>query len=307
MNAEIFAEWVRKQGYRIYRSESTYWMEVNHRILQAFPFHWVIKLENDELSELVEKNRILGLRYSTGWDEATGAASYHVCFDNPQYTIESLPKKARYDVRRCLKSATVEQVSFDRMATEGWELRQETLQRQGRLGAEDREWWEKLCYSAEGLPGLEAWAVIIGREMASSLISITCDDCCSILYQQSRTKFLPMGVNNALTFVFTSEILKRSPGVWFFYGLHSLDAPPSVDEFKFRMGYIAKPVRQRVVFHPWIAPFFNRHTHRLLRHAVGKWPGDPTLAKAEGMTRFYLQGRLPIEQQALPPALAHLF
>jgi hypothetical protein len=87
------------------------------------------------------------------------------------------------------------------------------------------------------------------------------------------------------------------------YGLHSLDAPPSVDEFKFRMGYTAKAVRQRVVFHPWLRPAFNPLSHAAVR-GLRKWlPGSPLLAKAEGMLRFYLQGRLPLELQQAPPPL----
>ena len=82
------------------------------------------------------------------------------------------------------------------------------------------------------------------------------------------------------------------PGVTgMFYSLHSLDARSGVDQFKYRMGYGAQPVRQRVAFHPWAAPFFNRATHAALRRLAQWQPGAPVLAKAEGMLRFYLEGR----------------
>jgi hypothetical protein len=62
-----------------------------------------------------------------------------------------------------------------------------------------------------------------------------------------------------------------------------------VDEFKFRMGYGQKRVRQRVVFHPWIGPFCNRFSHSLLKIAHRRCPRGVALAKAEGMFRFYLE------------------
>src|SRR5512139_3510764 len=116
------------------------------------------------------------------------------------------------------------------------------------------------------------------------------DDCCYMLYQQCLRRYLADHVNNALSYTVTYELMKRPPTRTILYGLHSLDAPSSVDEFKFRMGYIAKPVRQRVVFHPALQPLANPSSHSLMRKARQLLPGNPTLAKAEGMLRFYLQG-----------------
>jgi hypothetical protein len=69
------------------------------------------------------------------------------------------------------------------------------------------------------------------------------------------------------------------------------------------MRYTAKPVRQRVVFHPWLRPMFNPASYAVIKAGLHLWPGNPVLSKVEGMLRFYLQGRLPIAQQALPPPL----
>jgi hypothetical protein len=203
-----------------------------------------------------------------------------------------------------MEAASIEPISFDRLGSEGWFLRADTLQRQGRMGAETSSEWQKLCRSAKGLQGFEAWGAIVKGRLAASLIAFTSEDCCSILYQQSRTEYLPLGINNALTFVFTNEILKRPGPPCIFYGLHSLDAPPSVDQFKFRMGYTAKPVKQRVVFHPSLRPLINCATYAVIRAGLRIQPGNTTLSKAEGMLRFYLQGRLPVSKQTLPPALA---
>jgi hypothetical protein len=303
MNAKVFAEWMRRQDHQVIRTASGHWAQVGPRTYQAFPFHNLIAPDDDELDQLLLEHRAIGLRYSMPWNGTQGVASYHVVYSGESYALGDLSKKARYDVRKGLRIASVEPISFSRAARDGWELRAETLERQGRTAAETRDWWQRLCHSADGLAGFESWAAVSEGRLVASLIAFTCDDCCSILYQQSRTEVLPMGVNNALVSVFTSEVLKR-PGIdRIFYGLHSLDAPPSVDRFKFRMGYRAKPVRQRVVFHPWLRPLVNRASHAMLGRLMHWRPGSPTLAKAEGMVRFYLEGRRPLHAQNWPEPL----
>jgi len=100
------------------------------------------------------------------------------------------------------------------------------------------------------------------------------------------------------------EALKRDGISKVFFCVQSLDAPPSKDEFKFRMGCTAKPVRQRVVFHPWIRPVVNNLTHKMVSQMLQRNQGNRLLAKAEGMLRFYLEGKRPPEQQNLPECLA---
>jgi hypothetical protein len=303
---DVFAEWLRRQGHAVVQTAGSDWVEAGPRIWQAFPYHKLIQPSPAELHGFFYQHHALGLRYSTPWNAPSGAASYHVVYKQVEYLLSNLPKKARHDVHKGLKAAQIEPISFSRLAEEGWQLRAETLQRQGRLQAESQTWWQRLCFSAEGLPGFETWGAIVAGRLAAALLAFTRDDCCSILYQQSRTQYLPLGVNNALAFAFTNEVLGRPGAYWLFFGLHSLDAPASVDEFKFRMGYTAKPVRQRVVFHPWAAPLFNRFSHAALQKLLAWRPGQPTLAKAEGMLRFYVQGQRPLSQQPLPPPLTEL-
>ena len=252
MNPEIFAEWIHRQGRDVFRTESSYWYNQGPRTYQAFPYHRIIQPIEDELYALLKDQRAIGLRYSTSIDSNEGARSYHVVLEQKDYTMAGMPKKSRHDVEKGLKNFHFVPIKFEQLAQDnGWKLRFETLVRQGRTGAETMDWWRKLCLSAVGLPGFEAWgAVSEGNQLAASLIAFTCDDCVSILYHQSCTEHLSNGVNNALAYTFTQKCLQNEK--WIFYGLHSLDAPPSVDGFKFRMGYTAKPVRQRVVFNPWL-------------------------------------------------------
>jgi hypothetical protein len=303
MKAEIFAEWLTRQGHRVIQTKSSYWVETAPRIYQAFPYHWTISPEEDELREIIIKRYSIGLRFSAPIDYHSGAASYHVVQTDKDYDLKRLSKKARYDIRKALSIYSFRSIPLRDLVDEGWALRQETLARQKRLGYENYEWWKKLCLGAEGLPGIEAWAASVDGHLAAALIAITCEDCCSVIYQQSKTMHLSQGVNNALTYTFTRMVMGRGGIKSIFYGLHSLDAQASVDEFKFRLGYTAKRVRQRVVFHPGIMPFMNRVSYAALRRIISRRSGSSSLSKAEGMFRFYIEGKRPLSEQAWPKAI----
>jgi hypothetical protein len=88
-----------------------------------------------------------------------------------------------------------------------------------------------------------------------------------------------------------------------FYGLHSLSAPASVDRFKTGLGYTVQPVRQRVMLHPRLAPWFGPGTSIFLDRMKGLCPECEFLQKAEGMMRFYFNGKLPLARQQFPEIL----
>jgi len=291
MTPNIFAEWLRRQGHEIVRTASSYWHSQGTHSYQAFPYHWLVDPSEEELAELLRQKRAIGLRYSTALEAGVGCASYHAVYEKPAYGFEDLGQWARKNVRRGLRACSVEPIPFQRLAEEGWRLQHDTLDRQRRRVGLTRQEWRRRCLTAADLPGFEAWGALVGGRLAASLITFQMDRCAYLLWQQCHRDYLTRHVNNALSFVVTRTVLSRPNTTSVLYSLHSLDAPPSMDEFKFRMGYAAKPVRQRVVFHPWLAPMFNRVTHSVLKSLTHLWPGNPTLSKAEGMTRFYLEGK----------------
>ncbi|MGO8734229.1 MAG: hypothetical protein ACLQVM_15760 [Terriglobia bacterium] len=306
MTPDVFAEWLRCQGQQVVRTASTYWHGQGPRVFQAFPYHWIVRPSEEELRSFLREHGIIAARYSTALDAPLGCLSYHGVYEKPTYDFEDLDESARRNVRRGLRNCAVEQLPFALLGREGWALQQDTLERQGRHVRLSREDWRRRCESAAALPGFEAWGALVEGALAASVITFQMDDCCYILYPQSRREFLTARVNHALSFVVTKTMRDRTGVRTIFYGLHSLDAPASTDEFKLRMGYTAKPVRQRVVFHPQWAPVFNPVTHAVLKFMKRLRPGSPMLSKAEGMVRFYLQGKRPAEQQQMPEPLRSL-
>lgn len=307
MTPEIFAEWMRRQGRCVVRTESTYWHSQGPGAYQAFPYHWVIQPSGDELLQFMRENRVLALRYSAPADGELGYPSYHAVRDDPNYDFNSLSQWTRKNVRRGFRNCSVEPVSFERLVRDGWELQSDTLARQGRGGrVPSGDEWRSKCLAAAELPGFEAWAALAAGKLAASVISFRMEDCCYLLDQQCHRAYLTAHVNNALSFSVTSTLLKRPAVRTILYALHSLDAPASIDEFKFRMGYRAKPVRQRVMFHPWLSPLMNVASHSLLKFALALRPGNPRLSKAEGMLRFYLQRQPATGQKTIRPGLQDL-
>jgi hypothetical protein len=69
------------------------------------------------------------------------------------------------------------------------------------------------------------------------------------------------------------------------------------------MGLKAKAVRQRVVFNPLIEPLITEPVHRIFAGLIKRYPEKASLAKVEGMIRFYLNGKSPINQQEWPECL----
>jgi hypothetical protein len=302
MTPETFAEWMRRQGQLVIRSDSSYWYSAGPRVLQAFPYHWQIQPSADEIHDLMEEHGVLALRYSSPFDHCRGMVSYHIVLHHP-YTLDGLKSQARNGVKRGLKRFNIKQISFERLATEGWFLQQDTLDRQNRLRCMSREEWERLCLSAKDLFGFEAWAALSGDELAGGLIICRIDDVFNVPYAFSHRKYLRSYVNNALFFAVSCEMLGREGVRGIFFTVQSLDAPPSVDDFKFRMGLIPVTVRQCVEFHPWVRPFATRGLHRLTEFMLHRNNCNPMLAKVEGMLRFYLEGKKSLAEQKWPECL----
>lgn len=303
MNPDIFGEWLKRQGYHVHKTESSYWFNQGPKALQAFPYHWIIQPEEIELENLLKQTKSITLRYSTPLSAPEGHISYQAILFDKAYSIEKLGKWARKNIRRGLSNCKVEEISFEKLAKEGYELQLDTLYRQGRGVHIVRSEWETRCLSAKDLPGFKAWGAIVNDKLAASVITFSMNNCAYMLYQQCLRDYLEAHVNNALGYVVTMNMMALPEIDSILYGLHSLDAPSTVDEFKFRMGYEALPVRQRVEFNPIFKPFVNSASYQLLKTIRKVSASNPVFAKAEGMIRFYRNGKKPLVDQSWPGIL----
>lgn len=301
MNAEIVGEWLRRQGHRVVCSTSSGWYEASPHVYQAFPFHWVIRPAEEELSDLLRRHWAVALRCSTPLDAAEGRLSYHLVRTRP-YGLETLERRARQGVRHGLERCRVERVPLERLAEEGWALEVDTCRRQGRSVSTSPATWRRRYLAAADLAGFEAWGALVDGQLAASLLAVQVGDCLELISQQCLTAHLEAHVNNALAFSVTRDALDRPGIASVFYTLQSLDAPASVDVFKLRMGFVPVPVRQWVAFHPWLVPALSP-LGRLAHACAVRLPTRTSLAKADGMFRFHREGLLPLAEQSWPECL----
>ena len=289
---EIFAEWLQLQGIAALQSDSAYWFTEGFGVYQAFPYHHLIQPSEDELSVLFRGHRALILRYSAPVEARLGSMSHHLVYgvhEQPTYGFENLGYRTRKNVRRGLRYCKVEQVPLERIAEDGWALHLDTLSRQERRRGFTRDSWRTRFLSASRLPGFEAWGAIVGEELAAYVFAFRIEDWIYIIDQKSLRKHLNLNVNNALVFTVTQEFLSR-PGVRsILYSMESLDARMTIEDFKLHMGYVRRPVRQRIAFHPHISPFVNSFSHSAVRLLRRFLPMNRLLSKAEGMMRIYLE------------------
>jgi hypothetical protein len=305
MNAEVFAEWLKLQGHKVYRTKSSYWYDAAPHVLQAFPYHWLIDPENDEIKFLMLKKGIVALRYSAPLGHHEGKVSYHIV-QSKCYDMQMLKSKARNGIICGLKNFTVEEISFDRLDSEGWYLQQDTLLRQKRLHSMNEHEWHRICRAARHLPGFHAYAAISGGDLAGGVIVARIDDIYSVPYAFSHCRFLRNHVNNALFYSVCCKLLNEEGIKGIFFTVQSLDAPANVDEFKIRMGFEPVPVRQNVLIHPFLKPFVTSTVYSLSQKLLNLYPSNALLAKTEGMLRFHLEGRRSVGEQVWPDCLKEL-
>ena len=298
MNAEIYAEWLRRQGERVLHTASAYWHTAGYGVYQAFPYHWLITPSQIELSVMFLQHRALALRYCMPPDCAEGCPSYSIIFEGGKYDLEGLGYRTRKNVRRGLRSCSVEPISFQRLVDEGWDLRLDALDRQGRRLKITGEAWRKRYLSAADLPGFRAWGALVQDRLAGYIVTFQMGDCICIIDQQSHRDYLSLNINNAMTFVVSENAVVQPSIRLVFYGHESLDAPPRVSDFKFHMGYVAKPVRQRVTFHPYLSSLINPMSYQIVKRMASWRPGNRELSKAEGMLRFCLAEKNPINAES---------
>jgi len=250
MNAEVFAEWFRRQGHKVLHTESSYWVNFGPGVYQAFPYHRLINSSDKEIAELFTSRQVIGIRYSAPLESNQGYTSYHVITNQKNYDISLLERRTRQNIRKGLKNFQVEQIPLSRLAEEGLHIIKDTVVRQKRHPNAREERWMDLCSAAYDLPGFEAWGALVGNVLTGFLLTFQMEDWCYFLYQYSLSDFLSARINNALCYTVTKNFIDRPQIKSILYTIESLDASDNVDTFKFRMGYVAKPVRQRIVFHP---------------------------------------------------------
>ncbi len=288
MQPEIFLEFLARQGHRIVKTESCYWYDAQPGFYFYFPYHKLITPEKEELKRILWGNPCIGARYFTPMEQV-GKASFTIVCSDKNYDITSVDAHyARRQTRRGLEHFIIRQVEFKELANLGNSLNYDTLVRQGRNpNIYEEKKWQLYCSAANGLEGFEAWGAFSGKYLASFMVTFLMEDHFTILHHSSATNYLPLYPNNALVFYVTKHKLALREVNSVSYGPQSLDAPESLDTFKFRMGFRRRPMKQTIVFNPLVRPFIGGFFYKIIQHVSALRPDSDTFRKGEGIIRFY--------------------
>lgn len=306
MSPEIYAQWMQKLGNRVVSTVSSLWLCEGSRVYQAFPYHQLINPGEDELRGLLKKEKAIALRYSSPPESLPGVPSHHIVYRGNDFDFDALGHRTRKNVRKGLRSCQVQTIDPGIVLRDGWDIHMETIARQGRVPRLGRSMWRKRLSLAAELPGFEFWGATVGKTLVAWMLIFQMNECSYILDQYCKNDALNKNVNNAMTFVVTQEVIRRGKSSMIFYGMESIDAPASVSAFKFHMGYEPLPVRQRVLFHPYVSPFVNRVSHSILKAFSGVARASRHLSKAEGLARFSIGERhKSLLMSRIPPDPEH--
>lgn len=296
MNAAIFAEFLARQGHTILQTESCYWYDAQPGFYFYFPYHRLIEPSAEELRTLRRGRLFIGARFFV--PPQTGVRnSYLLVCDDKNYSLDSVDARyARRQTRRGLEHFEIRRVEFADLAESGLPLVQDTLTRQGRSRKTwDAARWRAYCLAADGLDGFEAWGAYREDQLAAFMITFLMEDHFTILHHSSATEFLPLYSNNALVYWVTKQKLSDPRISCVFYGPESLDAPESLDKFKFRMGFTTRPMDQKIVFNPLVKPLINPISQKMVQWLTERNPGSDLWRKLNGIIGFYRHTARPLE------------
>jgi hypothetical protein len=294
MDSANYADFLRALGHRVVPTASAFWYDASRFFSLSAPPHRVYSPTAGELRVVLRQLRCLGLRFAAPL-QGPGKLSYQIVCDRREYGLDALSANVRSKVRRGLKRCSVAQVPCDVVATAGRRAHEDTLARQGRQGVLADERWDRFWAAAAVTPGIEVWgAWSAGDVLAAFLVTVTFDDSVEFLLARSCSEELHAYPNNALIFQVTEEMLVRRGVPEITFGLESLEPVGPLDQFKFSMGFRARPLRQRIVFHPLLRALLRQAPVRALVHRWSDRRGGEAVfwRKAAGLLRFAEEGGL---------------
>jgi hypothetical protein len=285
MSARNFSGFLERLGHRVVETGSGAWYDANRFFFLGIPSHELRAPRSEEMHALW-RARALGVRFTTPLGEP-GKPSYQIVCDERGYGLDLLSGNTRSKVRRGLKRCSIRRVSPVEVAERGRQANRDTLARQDRAGLLDGAKWGRFWDAVAATEGMEVWSAWVDETLAAFLVTAELGDRVEFLLARSRDDCLSAYPNNALIFHVTEEMLVRRRVAEITFGLESLEPVAPLDQFKFSMGFRAKALKQRVLFHPVLAAMLRSSAVRTLCRRWGEArQGGVFWRKAAGLLRF---------------------
>jgi len=282
-------EFFEKIGQRTFKTESTWWHEVQPGVLLSFPYYKLISPSCGELDTLFKTYNLKAVRFPTPLEGYGFPASLELN-TNPQFNLDLLERESRRQTRRGLEACTYQQIDFDFLKSEGLKLNIDTADRQGRKTIyTDLKYWDNYCDAGKATQGMEAWGVLVDGKLGTYLVSAEFDGWWNWLLTHSSSEYLKQRTSNVLFYEGPRNFFEHNPDKKICYGLSSLEDVDKLDYFKINMGVQIQPVKQRIVFAKKYKMVFNHTPEFALSFLNSLFPKSYTVRKATSMIRLYKQ------------------
>jgi len=275
MNRADLSRFATAQGMRILEGESCLWVEKRKFFLESLPQHRPVRLRPGEAARLFLRGTAV-IRYTC--EEAEGAQSFEYVWDDKGYSLDSLHKDAKRNVRKNLELCVVRRIDCKLLGEQGCTINRSALARQGRhlpsTFLTDQNLWKRYMAVCESLPFVEAYGAFVEDRLCAFSLVLLMDDYCYTYHPYASTEYLKHYPMNVLIYSIVRTMLDRPNVNCVSYGLESFASRPTLERFKLAMGCRKRPIGRRVLIHPLARPIFSGPGTWLAQRLLGRWkPG----------------------------------
>jgi hypothetical protein len=263
MTRDGMAAFLTRLGHRVVRTRSCYWYDLWPRFFLAIPHSVPVTPTAAELRALFGVTRGVGARFMSPV-AGPGRSSYAFILDDRGYDLDRVSANTRSKIRRGLKHCVVRRLDPGFVRARGADTNADTLARM--RFQQDVYGWDRYWNAVAASDGIEVWGAVQADDVLAYAVVAHVEGCAEILVARSRSDALRYYPNNALVFTLAQDLLGRRDVDRILFGLEPLEPVDGVNAFKDSMGFRREPLRQRVVFHPWLARVM---ASRLARRAAG--------------------------------------
>ncbi len=282
-------------------SRGSFWLRSEWGAFERHPVFGVEVPEAAEINRIFWKNWTLVVSYLLPADSGHPANAWlYVCADK-NYELEKLGTQARRNIRRALRRFRFEYCDVETLRTNGEHI---FCQTRSRVGLSDgtTQNFKRLCDSVAKNPGYRILAAWDGEVMAAYMLAICVEDWITFS-AYAGNDHLNSCPNEGMIFHIMQQFFRDGNGSIVSYGLSSIqdaDNVVTLDYFKKKVGFEARPVHRVFVFHPLIRPLINPISYWVVRKLAALWPRNRLLRKGLGLIAIQLGYNRPLSDG--PPA-----
>lgn len=249
MEHSIAYEFFRNAGFKVYCSPSAEWYMIQEGMLMSIPYNKLISPSSKELDILLKESGALGLRFPTDVENYGFESKIEIC-ENYDYGLQYLKHDAKNRVNKGQKNCEFKSVTVEELRSEGFQLNLKTLDRQGRKDPKgNRKYWDRICDGLSITSGVKIWGSYCQNHLAAYVVVFEMPEITEMVIQNSDSDYLQYCPNNLLTYnVARHYLVETEKKVPLCYGLGSLEETPGLDDYKIRMGFTLKPIKQQIYF-----------------------------------------------------------